>query len=83
MCLTGATLPRLPEGKAGLNSSPTEAASTLCPFISSHVQEASEAYLWWLLLDVREEHCLVVSVGTDRQESGDVFTAVTPTLKAK
>lgn len=83
MCPAGATLPGLPEGTAGLNSSPTEAASTLCPLISSRVQEASEADLWRLLLDIREEHGRAVGVGTDRQEYGGALTALTPALKAK
>jgi len=43
----------------------------------------SEAYLWWLLLDIREEHCPAVSIGTGCQDSWVIFTAMSLTLQAK
>lgn len=66
-----------------LNSSSTEGTNILWPFISYCAWEMSEAYLWWLLLDIREEHCLVVSVGTGSQDSWVIFRAMPLTLKAK
>lgn len=68
--------------RPGLNSSPTEGTNILWPFISCCAEERSEAYLWWLLLDIREEQCLVVGRGMGTG-SWVVFTALPLTLRGK